>query len=246
MGLAPFHSWLPDAHSEAPAPVSALLSGSLLNCALLAVIRLWDVTPDNLVGFCGGYLQFFGFLSLVTAAFFIINQKDFKRMLAYSSVEHMGLIVLLIVYCRENWWILHMLVHSLTKMALFLVAGNILLSYGTRSIAAVRGMGERLPLNSVLWLTGMLMICGTPPSPLFLTELQLVKSAGLVPGAAILLLLLVIFCGMSRCMIGMSSGSSVIRGVDRDNDRLGLTPALTMTVIVLLGIRFSAMLIWGV
>lgn len=246
MGLAPFHTWLPDAHSEAPAPVSALLSGSLLNCALLAVIRLWDVTPDGLQVFCGNYLKFFGFFSLATAAFFIINQKDFKRMLAYSSVEHMGLIVLLVVYCGENWWVFHMLAHSLTKMALFLVAGNILLAYGTRSIAAVRGMGEKLPFNSALWITGMLMICGTPPSPLFLTELQLVKSAGLIPGIAILLLLLIIFCGMSRCMIGMSSGKPSVGGIDRKNDRLGLTSALAMTVIVLLGIRFTAMLLWRV
>ena len=234
-GLAPFHTWLPDAHSEAPAPVSALLSGSLLNCALLAIIRLWHVTPEAMQSFCGNFLKFSGFLSLAVAALFIIRQKDFKRMLAYSSVEHMGLIILLTAYGMENIGMLHAVAHSLTKMALFLTAGNILLCYRTRSIAAVKGIFDRIPLNAAVWIFGMLMICGTPPSPLFFTELALVTSAGFIPGAMVLLLLLVIFCAMSQLMLGMCAHGPEKPVVDKEVEKLTDVPVLAMLLVALLG-----------
>ena len=236
MGLAPFHTWLPDAHSEAPAPVSALLSGSLLNCALLAVWRLYRVIPESLTDFACGYFKFLGFFSLAVAAFFIINQKDFKRMLAYSSVEHMGLIILFIAYDRINSGMLHIFAHSLAKMSLFLIAGNILLSYGTRSIDQVRGLFDKLPKNAALWLFGMLIICGTPPSPLFFTELALVKAAGLFEGSVILLLLLVIFCGMSARMLQMLSPAGKRMEVDREVDSLARIPAEALAMTALTGI----------
>ncbi len=239
-GLAPFHTWLPDAHSEAPAPVSALLSGSLLNCALLAIIRLWHITPESMQTFCGGFMKFSGFFSLAVAALFIIRQKDFKRMLAYSSVEHMGLITLLIVYGMEHIGMLHTIAHSLTKMALFLTAGNILLSYRTRSVAAVKGLFDRMPCNAAVWISGMLMICGTPPSPLFFTELALVTSAGLIPGAVILFLLLVIFCGMSQLMLGMCSSHPEKLSADREVEKLTDVPILAMVLVSLLGIAIGA------
>ena len=239
-GLAPFHTWLPDAHSEAPAPVSALLSGSLLNCALLAIIRLWHITPEAMQGFCGNFLKFSGFVSLIVAALFIIRQKDFKRMLAYSSVEHMGLITLLVAYGLEHIGMLHVIAHSLTKMALFLTAGNILLSYRTRSVAAVKGLFDRMPLNATVWIFGMLMICGTPPSPLFFTELALVTSAGIIPGAVILFLLLVVFCGMSQLMLGMCSHNPEKLSVDQDVEKLTDVPMLAMVLVSLLGIAIGA------
>ena len=240
MGLAPFHSWLPDAHSEAPAPVSALLSGSLLNCAFLAILRLWQVIPAKLLEFCGGYLKFFGFFSLAVAAFFIINQKDFKRMLAYSSVEHMGLIALFTAYALPEYGMLHVFSHSLIKMALFLVAGNILLSYHTRSIKDVRGLFSRLPKNGTLWICGMLLICGTPPSPLFFTELILVAGSGIIPGMAILLLLLIIFCAMSQRMLQMAAPGTEKIVPDPQTDKLAAVPAAAMLLITLLGIAVGA------
>lgn len=240
-GLAPFHTWLPDAHSEAPAPVSALLSGSLLNCALLAIIRLWEITPVDLRHTCGGFLKFFGFFSLITAAFFIIRQKDFKRMLAYSSVEHMGLIVLLIAYNQPMMSRLHLISHSLIKMALFLLAGNILMSFRTRSIAKVRGLFERLPVNGALWIGGLLLICGTPPSPLFFTEWQLVTSMGIIPGASILLLLLIIFCGMGYCMLKMCEPAGEKLTADREAEKLSLVPGAAVTLAIILGLAISAM-----
>ncbi|MBR7120994.1 MAG: NADH dehydrogenase FAD-containing subunit [Lentisphaeria bacterium] len=240
MGLAPFHTWLPDAHSEAPAPVSALLSGSLLNCALLAVLRLWHITPVTMQDFCGNFLKFSGFLSLAVAALFIIRQKDFKRMLAYSSVEHMGLITLLVAYGLEHIGMLHVISHSLTKMALFLTAGNILLSYRTRSVAAVKGIFSRIPGNAAIWIFGMLMICGTPPSPLFFTELALVTAAGIIPGTIILLLLLLIFCGMSQLMLGMCARAPEKLSIDCDVEKLTGVPMLAMILVSLLGILIGA------
>ena len=240
MGLAPFHTWLPDAYSESASPVSALLSGALINCSLLAIIRLWEIVPSPLMDFCGGYLKFFGFFSLAAAAFFIINQKDFKRVLAYSSVEHMGVISLLLVYGLPDYVMLHVIAHSLLKMSLFLLAGNIILSYRTRSIAGVSGVFTRLPGNGSLWIFGLLLICGTPPSPLFFTELSLVRSAGLLPGAAVLLLLLVIFCGMGQRMLQMCAPGEKEVKYDEETEKLAKIPALAITLVTLLGIAVGA------
>jgi hydrogenase-4 component F len=238
-GLAPFHSWLPDAHSEAPAPVSALLSGSLLNCALLGLVNIRNAAPENLGKFCNGFFICFGIISLIIAAFFIIKQKDFKRMLAYSSVEHMGLIALMIGFECGLLVYLHMAFHSLTKMLLFLTAGNILLACGTRKIEAVSGIFTRLPRNGLLWMTGMLLICGTPPSPLFFTELVLVKQAGLLWGGVILVLLLVIFCAMADIVIKMCMGKAAepeFPVIDRSAEKLAGMPLLVLSFIILSGV----------
>lgn len=238
-GLAPFHTWLPDAHSEAPAPVSALLSGSLLNCALLGLLRLHDAAPANSAEFCDSLFIFFGMLSLAIAAFFIIRQKDFKRMLAYSSVEHMGLITLMAGFRCFDIMQLHIAFHSLTKMALFLTAGNLLLAYGTRKIEAVRGAFTRLPLNGSLWMAGMLLICGTPPSPLFFTELALVQSAGILWGGVILLLLFIVFCAMADLVLKMCTGNAQtpeFPEIDRSAERAAAVPLTVIPIIVACGV----------
>ena len=208
MGLAPFHTWLPDAHSEAPGTVSALLSGSLLNCSFLGIIRFCTITPEVLKPFCNGLLVALGLLSLAVAAFFIIRQSDFKRMLAYSSVEHMGLAVILWGIGAESVTMFHLCGHSVIKMTLFLTAGNILLAYGTRSVSAVGGMFGTIPKNAVIWITGLLLICGTPPSPLFVTEFLLVRDAPLWLGVSVLVLLFAVFAGMSMACLRMAMGKS--------------------------------------
>lgn len=212
-GLAPFHSWLPDAHSEAPAPVSALLSGSLLNCALLGIWRMRDIAPEGTMDFCNGFFIFFGLVSLLTAAFFIIGQKDYKRMLAYSSVEHMGLIAMMIGFSAEGTALIHMTFHSLIKMLLFLTAGNLLLYYGTRKISSIQGIFFALPKNARNWIAGILLICGTPPSPLFFTEWSLAGRAGLVYGSIILFLLFIIFCAMCNIAMKMCMASPIEKGL---------------------------------
>ena len=240
-GLAPFHSWLPDAHSEAPAPVSGLLSGSLLNCAMLGLWRIRAAAPADLTGFCDSFFLFFGFASLAVAAVFIIRQKDFKRMLAYSSVEHMGLIALLTGFSCETTAIFHMAAHSLTKMMMFLTAGNLLLGFGTRRIEKVCGAFGRLPKNGKIWMIGALMICGMPPSPLFFTELMLVKSAGLLMGGLILLFLFLLFCAMMEIVCGMCMGKSPespLPEIDRAAEKLTVIPAVILDLLLAAGVFF--------
>ena len=238
MGLAPFHTWLPDAYSEAPAPVSALLSGSLINYAFLAILRLLEITPRSLSDFSAGYLKFFGFFSLAVAAFFIIRQKDFKRMLAYSSVEHMGIIALFISYSMFDIAALHIYTHSMMKMILFIVAGNILLAYGTRTVNEVHGLFKKAPVNAALWVFGILLICGTPPSPLFITEFFLVRGAGIISGAAILILLFLIFAGMTNAALKMcaaDSKTSAAAEVDGKVEKLAIIPIIATVLVAVAG-----------
>ena len=242
-GLAPFHAWMPDSYSEAPTPVSALLSASLPNCAMLGVLRIRNAAPAELQGFCNGFFIFFGILSLVIAAAFIIRQKDFKRMLAYSSVEHMGLIALMFGFLLPEAAKIHMLFHSMCKMMLFLIAGNLVLAYGVRKVEAVRGLFSRFKRNGKLWLPGVLLLCGVVPSPLFFTEWALVQKSGLLAGGVILLLLTVIFCAMTDIVIKMSMGEAAepeLPEIDTAAEKLAVVPALTLILVTGSGLWFCA------
>ncbi|ADV60961.1 NADH/Ubiquinone/plastoquinone (complex I) [Isosphaera pallida ATCC 43644] len=209
MGLAPFHTWLPDAHSEAPSLVSALMSGALLNCAFLGVLRGHQVCLGAGQGlFSRELLVGFGLLSLLVAGVFIVGQTDFKRMLAYSSVEHMGILALAVGLGAGYAAGLHAVNHSLAKGALFLTAGNLLASYRTKSVVEVTGVLARLPLTGWLWLAGILAITGTPPFGIFLSEFAILRSIvdqqrPWVAGAY-LFLLAVIFLGMIAIAIPMT------------------------------------------
>ncbi len=213
MGLAPLHTWLPDAHSESPSVVSALLSGALLNCAFVGILRVHQVcVAAGLASFSQGLLLVFGLLSMAIAAVFILGQADFKRMLAYSSIEHMGILAIGISLGGAGVFgaALHAVNHSLTKAGLFLVAGNILRAYKTKSIAGTRGLSRTLPISGVLWVAGFLAISGSPPFGTFLSELTILKSAldqgrGAV-AALYLALLAVVFIGMANLILPMAQG----------------------------------------
>jgi hydrogenase-4 component F len=220
MGLAPMHTWLPDAHGEAPAPVSALLSGALLPCAFLAILRVLQVC--NAAGesmFPRPMLIFIGLLSMAVAAVFMVRQRDLKRLLAYSSVEHMGILVLgmgiggLAVYGA----FLHVINNGLTKVALFLCAGNIQGAYGSRSTEDVRGVIGRLPLTGALFLAAFLAITGSPPFGPFLSEFIIVNAAfgsgQYFEGAMFLLLLGTVFIGMGSIIL------AVVQGTPPENTR---------------------------
>ena len=250
MGLAPFHTWLPDAHSEAPGTISALLSGALLNCSFLGIVRVMDIAPGSLQSLCDELLLILGMLSLAVAAFFILRQTDFKRMLAYSSVEHMGLIAILWAIGLEQAAVLHIGGHSLIKMTLFMLAGNILLAYGTRNIAYVGGIFKTLNANALLWITGILLICGTPPSPLFITEFFLVQ--GLLTGghpilgALVLLLLFTVFAGMARICLKMCMGEAInLPAQERlaACERLSLLPSVSLAGALMLGTAVSILIL---
>jgi hydrogenase-4 component F len=213
MGLAPLHTWLPDAHSEAPSVVSALLSGTLLNCAFLTILRTHALlSAANLAGFSSDLLVLFGLISMIVAAVFILGQADFKRMLAYSSVEHMGVLSLGIGIGGVATFgaMLHTVNHSLTKAMLFLAAGNILAFYRTKSTSRVRGVLRTLPVTGVLWLAGFLAIVGSPPFGPFLSELTILKgvldAAHPVVAAIYLSALAIVFIGMATIFLRMAYG----------------------------------------
>ncbi|MBQ4567314.1 MAG: NADH dehydrogenase FAD-containing subunit [Desulfovibrio sp.] len=214
MGLAPLHNWLPDAHSQAPSLVSALLSGALLNCALLGILRGHQIMRAAGLGdFSGGLLVFFGLISLLTAAIFIVGQGHYKRMLAYSSVEHMGILAigLGIGGLAAQGAMLHAVCHSLTKCMLFLLAGNILTRYHTFSSYDVRGLRWTMPVTGALWAVGFLAVAGSPPFGIFVSEFLVLKglfAAGQTWLAAIYLTALaIIFVGMSMAVLRMVQGS---------------------------------------
>lgn len=239
MGLAPFHTWLPDAHSEAPGPVSAFLSGALLNCSFLAIMRFRAKMPGAVAPFCDNAMIALGICSLVIAAVFIVRQTDYKRLLAYSSVEHMGLIIILFAISADETILgSHIVFHSLTKMTLFLLAGNLLLSYGTRQISSVHGLGRTMGLHAAIWMMGIMMICGMPPSGLFLTELGLVVAAPTWLGVVVMVLLFVIFAGMSRVAVGMVFGNP-----DRQHSAVAKRIPWTLSIVPTIG--FVSILLGG-
>ena len=213
MGLSPFQTWLPDAHSEAPAVVSALLSGALLNCAFLGILRVSGIcAAAGLAGFTGGILTLFGLLSLVTAALFMVGQRDYKRMLAYSSIEHMGIMALGAGLGGGAVFgaLLAALSHSLTKAGLFFTSGLVLAAEKTKRISEVKGLWRRAPRTAALWLAGFFLITGTPPSGVFLAKFIILKEAleqrHYALAAAFLLSLAILFAGMARYFISMTFG----------------------------------------
>jgi hydrogenase-4 component F len=243
MGLAPMHTWLPDAHSEAPSVVSALLSGALLNCAFLGLLRAQQVCVAAGLGDFGRQLLVaLGLISMSVAAVFILGQTDFKRLLAYSSVEHVGILALGVGLGGAGTFgsMLHAVNHSLTKAMLFLVSGNILAAYGTKSVSGVRGLCRVLPVSGVLWITGFLAITGSPPFGPFVSELTILKAAldggrGLVAGVY-LLALTVIFIGMASAFLAMAYGDPAERtAIDRNRETWWSTlPPIGLAVLVLI------------
>lgn len=215
VGLAPMHTWLPDAHSQAPSPVSALLSGVLLNCALYGILR-FHLVVSKAVGshFSMNLLLIFGLLSIAVSLPFILIQHDFKRLLAYSSIEHMGIVTAAIgIGGKLGLYgaFLHMLNHALTKSSLFFVAGNITQRYRTKKIGKIRGAARAMPVTGTALLLGIFAIAGLPPFNIFISEFAILSS-GFAQGryvAAGLMLVLIsaVFAGLlysaGRMALGM-------------------------------------------
>ncbi|QLA21155.1 proton-conducting transporter membrane subunit [Desulfolutivibrio sulfoxidireducens] len=237
MGLAPLHTWLPDAHSESPSLVSALLSGALLNCAFLGILRGHQIgVAAGLSDFCSPVFVALGLFSMAVAAAFIIGQGDFKRILAYSSVEHMGILSLAVGLggAAAFGGMLHAAAHSVTKAMLFLLAGNILAAFHTKSSHDARGVIRALPVTGVLWVAGFLAITGSPPFGIFVSELTILKAAldagGYVLAAAYLGLLGLIFCGMAVPVLRMAQGRPTphIAPGPRGEDPFSVAPPLVL------------------
>lgn len=213
-GLAPLHTWLPDAHSEAPTPVSALLSAGLLKCAIYALLRV-DAITVRMPGFTFATWLFLGFglVSVLLAAFFILVQRDLKRLLAYHSVEHMGIISIGIGFggfLGLFGALFHMINHAATKATLFLAGGNLAVSAHTKDLEEVSGALTALPATGGLLLVGGLALAGVPPFSVFSSEFLIITAgfSGAYWAAAVLLLvaLAIVFGGLlmhlSRALLG--------------------------------------------
>lgn len=203
VGLAPMHTWLPDAHSEGPAPVSAMLSGALLNAAMVGIVRYLAVLHRaNLFGLPDQLLILFGTVSLLVAALFIVRQRGVKRLMAYSSIEHMGIVALGFGFGGPfgvAGAMYHMLNHSLNKSLMFFGAGNAMRSFGTKSMMRIRDYAQHFPVGAALWLAGAVAITGAPPFGLFASEFTILRAGfsgdGLWAAIVMLALLIVIFIG---------------------------------------------------
>jgi hydrogenase-4 component F len=181
VGLVPLHNWLPDAHAEGPTPISAVLSGLLLNVALYAVVRSKVLVDGALErNFSGGLMMGFGLVSVVVAAFFLSRQKDIKRMFAYSSVEHMGIMTFAFGMggpVAAFAGLLHMTVHSLTKSAIFFTVGHASQVCGTQDMASIRGLIQQSPAIGWGLALGSLAILGMPPFGVFTSEFMVLTTA---------------------------------------------------------------------
>jgi hydrogenase-4 component F len=181
VGLAPLHSWLPDAHAEGPTPISAVLSGLLLNVALYAVVRSKVLVDGALRSdFAGNLMMGFGLLSVVVAAFFLLRQRDIKRLFAYSSIEHMGLVTFAFGMggaVATFAALLHMTVHSLTKSAIFFAVGHAAQKTGTQVMDDIRGLVTVSPTVGWGLMLGCLAILGMPPFGVFASEFMIITTA---------------------------------------------------------------------
>jgi hydrogenase-4 component F len=180
VGLAPLHAWLPDAHAEGPTPISAVLSGLLLNVALYAVLRFKMLLAANVKAIAPGPLMVtMGLVSLLFAAFMLYRRRDIKRMFAYSSIEHMGIITFAFGMggpLANFAGLLHMTMHSLTKSAIFYSVGHIAQIKGTQKIAEIRGLTETHPVLGWGLVLGVFAIAGMPPFGIFMSEFLVVSS----------------------------------------------------------------------
>ncbi|HLQ38444.1 MAG TPA: proton-conducting transporter membrane subunit [Planctomycetota bacterium] len=239
MGLAPMHTWKPDAYGEAPGIVGAMLAGGVTSGAFVAILRFTTIMrAAGQQSFAGPILVAMGLLSMAFAAVFMVRQKDLKRMLAWSSVEHMGLLVLgagiggLALYGA----LLHLINNALTKGVLFLSSGNIHRAYGSKSTDQVTGALARVPWSAGLFLAGFIAITGSPPFGPFLSEFTIVRGVftaeSYVVAGLLLLLLLVVFMGMGKTVLTAVQGApppgSLIVHAD--------SPWLVLPIVGLLGL----------
>ncbi len=243
-GLFPLHNWLPDAHSEAPAPASAMLSGALLNCALVAIWRLSQVViaagQPELVRHL---LVPAGTATVLAASLILVRQHDLKRMWAYSSMEHVGLLALAIGIGAGPLFILHAFNHSLVKVALFLLAGGIMHRYGSKSLSKLGGLFEAAPAWGMLLAAAGFAIAGSPPFGVFLSEWMLLRdtfAAGETTAAALVIVgLTVTFIAISSHVGRVVFGHAPASLRPAPARSWALTPAVLLVVSLAAGLALA-------
>ena len=241
MGLAPMHTWKPDAYGEAPSVVGALLAGGMTTMAFVAVLRVkLVVDAAGAHAMTERTLLAFGLFSMLVAALFLLGTPDFKRMLAYSSVEHMGILTVGAALGGAGIWaaLFHVWTNSLTKGALFLSAGNIRRAAGGRTEHEVAGMAWRSPISARMFVVGVLAVTACPPFGPFFSELRIVAAAyqsnHKLVAAAFLGCLLFAFFGLTRLMFAIVDGRPRA-GARAIGDRFPETSGIILPPLVFLG-----------
>lgn len=248
-GLAPMHTWKPDAYGEAPTPVATLMATAVTACMLLCLLRAYQVcVAAGQRDFAAGLMVLIGLVSVATGAAFVVAQGDFSRLLAYSGVEHMGVMALgvgvggIAIYGA----LLHMIGHSLIKGTLFFTSGNLSLAYGTRAIGQITGVQRRLPFTGVLLWTGTFATLGFPPFPMFASELTILRGA-LLEGSYLVASLYLIFLGIVFVAV-MSLVQDMAQGKDprpdqppmRESPLMTLPPLALLVFALCLGLHIPA------
>ncbi len=241
-GLAPLHNWLPDAHSQAPSPVSAMMSGVLLNCAMYGIMRFYSISEIMNPDFARHVLLVLGIISLVVAAASILVSKDFKRMLAYSSVENMGLMAIGLgigTPLALFGTMFVVLAHSICKPLMFFCAGNITQVYRTRKMSEIRGVSQNMRFTGFATTAGGLAMAGAPPFPLFIGELLIIAGAigaGMYYLAgALALLMIFVFAGLVLNIFPMLSGTTE----KEVSEPRSLSRIASITILIIIAIFFG-------
>ncbi len=246
MGLAPMHTWKPDAYGEAPGVVGLLLAGGVTSCSFLSILRFYQICrASSEAAFAQNVMIVMGLVSMAVAAAFMVRQRDYKRMLAYSSVEHMGILIFGIGIGGSAAFgaLLHLINNGLTKGILFLSAGNIHRAYGTRAVSEVQGALHRVPLSGALFLIGFLAITGSPPFSPFVSTFTIAsgafEAAQYRGGGLFLVLLAIVFIGFGAVVLSMVQGrpseQTPVEGF-RDSVATGAPIVLLALLVLLLGV----------
>jgi len=254
MGLAPLHLWKPDTYGEAPSLVGALMAGALTSCAFLGLSRVVSICYMAQQGaFVRPPLIGFGILSIAIAAAFILGQGDIKRLLAYSSVEHMGLLVLGLGLGGVGAYgaVLHAVNNGLAKAMIFLVVGNVVLATGTSAADEIRGVFRRLPGSGALLVVGLFAVTGSPPFGMFISEFAIINGAvgehHPWVAAIVVALLAIIFVGIGAMILEMVYGerapADTNAGGSDERTRLVVAPALLAVLVLGLGVYLPTRLI---
>jgi hydrogenase-4 component F len=261
MGLFPVHTWLPDAHSEAPTPVSALLSGSLLAISFYAILRFFQIAERSLgPTFPRNTLLIFGVASLLLAALYLLSQRDLKRLLAYSSVEHMGILAIGMSFgapIAVVGVLLHVLAHAAAKGTAFFGAGSVIRKFATKDLAKIRGGIGALPWSGPMLVASVLALSAMPPFGIFRSEF-LIVSGGLsdprdTVAAVFVILVTLAFFGLSwfttQTMLspdatvildGANTGSPLVKG--EVSAWIVVSMALGLVALLILGVHMPSQL----
>jgi hydrogenase-4 component F len=246
LGLAPMHTWKPEAYGEAPGVVGAMLAGGVTSCAFLAVLRIYHIC--HAAGedvYVSRLLLFMGLFSMIVASLFMVGQRDIKRMLAYSSVEHMGILVFGLGIGGPALFgtLFHVMTNGMTKGILFLSAGNIHRAYASKNTDCVYGAMRRLPLSGTLFLVGFLAITGSPPFGPFISEFAILSGAfqagRFLSAGVFLILLFLVIIGMGATVLKVVQGRPPVAARDtpyRDGFFTGLPIVVLLMIVLMLGL----------